>query len=76
MVVTDMSRPNWEYRVMPIGSLQSRIEARVQDPENLVKRRPEAEKQLNALGREGWELVSIVRQGHSLTAVLKRPRAD
>jgi hypothetical protein len=84
MSVDEMRRPNWEYRVEPIGLLRSRVEVRLQ--EMLQRRsgpaaasresRPEAEQQLNTLGRDGWELVSLISQDRRLTAVLKRPIAE
>jgi hypothetical protein len=80
MSVDTMTGSNWEYRVVPIGLLRSRIEVRLQNildrratPENTKEGRPEAEQQLNALGRDGWELASVVSEGKRLTAILKRP---
>ena len=61
--------PKWEYRIINIRSENYRLD-------------PAAAAELNRLGEEGWELVSITSVNFktgatdNIAMVFKRPRAD
>ena len=60
----------WEYKVEVTRNLQSRDNGNMSS-EYLDRKRTENE--LNRLGEDGWELVSLQPAGVEWLAVLKRP---
>ena len=52
----------WEYKVICLSSIYGRTE--------------KAEKELNAAGSDGWEVVAITGELTILNVILKRPKSE